>query len=143
MNRRIRQGIHFDLDTKALETYYPKSSWRSAYEDIKLFLKIKGFEHEQGSGYHSMAPMSQAEAVRVLDQLLVAHPWLHKCVRVCTVADIPEMFDFSTMFDKDADIPERDHKPSVLDQIHAARKAQRENMEPAPAKIRQKDEPEL
>ena len=30
-----RKRISFDLDTKALQTYYPKANWRNAYEDIK------------------------------------------------------------------------------------------------------------
>ena len=30
-----RKQIAFDLDTKALETYYPSESWNNAYEVIK------------------------------------------------------------------------------------------------------------
>ena len=103
----VRQGIHFDMDTKALEKYYPKESWRMAYDDVRGFLEQRGFEHEQGSGYHSVKPMTQAEAVDVLEEMINEYPWLNKCVRICTVADVPITFDFSNLFDKSADIPER------------------------------------
>ena len=30
-----KKQITFDLDTKALQEYYPKANWHNAYEDIK------------------------------------------------------------------------------------------------------------
>ncbi len=39
---KLWQGVKkitFDLDTKALQTYYPKENWRNAYEDIKRHMK--------------------------------------------------------------------------------------------------------
>jgi len=121
MSADVRQGIHFDLDTAALQRYYPKGAWRSAYDDVRTFLIHNGFEHEQGSGYHSIRPMTQVEAVNILDEMLVTYPWLHKCVRVCTVADVPKTFDFSNMLDKNADVPMRDDlfKQSLLKKIKA------------------------
>ena len=138
----VRQGIHFDMDTKALEIYYPKAAWRAAYEDVKTFLIDNGFEHEQGSGYHSIRPMAQAKAVDILDNMLTTYPWLHKCVRICTVADVPATYDFSDIFDKDADVPARDadvkahdtdDKQSVIDQIRAHREKPQEHL-PSPHK---------
>ena len=74
-NKGVRQGIHFDLDTKALQRYYPDDSWQSAYNDVRTFLRRNGFVHEQGSGYHSIEPMTQADAVSVLTEMLdVYHP---------------------------------------------------------------------
>lgn len=37
----FRKQIAFDLDTKALEKYYPTDSWQNAYEIIKRHLVIK------------------------------------------------------------------------------------------------------
>ncbi len=34
-----RKQVTFDLDIKALQTYYPKANWRNAYEDIKRHMK--------------------------------------------------------------------------------------------------------
>ena len=103
----VRQAIHFDLDTKALEIYYPKPSWNHAYEDIEIFFKKHGFIHEQGTGYRSKEPMIQPEALRVVSELIKQHSWLNKCVKICTVYDVPITYDISAMFDKEADIPKR------------------------------------
>jgi len=134
----VRQGIHFDMDTKALQIYYPKASWRMAYDDVKVFLKGRGFEHEQGSGYHSTLPMTQADAVIVLDDMRLALPWLNKCIRVCTVADVPVTFDFSGMFDKEADVPERDaeERQSVLAVLRESKKQPRSPSQPKKPKNR-------
>ena len=110
----VRQGIHFDLDTKALAKYYPKASWQAAYDDVRGFLERNGFVHEQGSGYRSVEPMVQAEAVDVLYEMRVTYPWLHKCVKVCTIADVPVTFDFTNLFDKNADIPERTEQTKIV-----------------------------
>ena len=121
----VRQGIHFDLDTAALKKYYPKQSWRMAYDDVRSFLESNGFEHEQGSGYHSKEPMIQSDAMGIIDDMLAKYPWLHKCVRVGTIADVPITYDLTPLFDKDADIPERseEKKPSVLAELRNAREA--------------------
>lgn len=34
---RCRKQLTFDIDTKALEIYYPKVSWSHGYEDIRKF----------------------------------------------------------------------------------------------------------
>jgi len=103
----VRQGIHFDLDTAALKVYYPKKSWRMAYDDVREFFTSNGFEHEQGSGYRSTYSMLQADAIEIVTRMLDAYPWLHKCVRVCTIADVPITYDLAPLFDKDIDVPER------------------------------------
>lgn len=35
----IRKQIAFDLDTKALEKYYPSDSWQNAYDIIKRHME--------------------------------------------------------------------------------------------------------
>ncbi len=119
MTDQIRQGIHFDMDTKALQRYYPKVSWTAAYEDIRSYLLSKGFEHEQGSGYHSTDPMAQSDAIDIIAEMIDVYPWLHKCIKVCTIADVPITYDLTTLFDKNANIPVRDtnERKSALAQI--------------------------
>ena len=39
-----KKQIAFDLDTKALEKYYPTKSWNNAYEVIKKHMTNNGFE---------------------------------------------------------------------------------------------------
>jgi virulence-associated protein VapD len=62
-----KQSIHFDLDTKELERYYPKDAWRNAYKDIRNFMRDNGFEHEQGSGYRSQHPMLRPKVIALLN----------------------------------------------------------------------------
>jgi len=107
-NNDVRQGIHFDLETADLKKYYLKASWRMAYDDVRSFLTSNGFEHEQGSGYRSTNAMAQAEAVRVLTNMRKTYPWIHKCVSICTVADVPITYDFTDLFDKNIDVPMRE-----------------------------------
>lgn len=53
MDSLQRKGINFDLNTEALKQYYPKENWNNAYYDVRYFFETHGFEHIQGSGYHS------------------------------------------------------------------------------------------
>ena len=107
-NENVRQGIHFDLDTKALEKYYTSDSWRNAYEVVRNFFKQNEIEHEQGSGYHSKNPMSRFDVINIIDAMIIQYPWLSKCVRVCTIADVPVAYDITHMFDNNVDIPTRE-----------------------------------
>ena len=67
MDSSQRKGINFDLNTEQLQKYYPVSaSWRNAYTDVKAFFESNGFEHIQGSGYHSKEAMSEAQAMYVI-----------------------------------------------------------------------------
>jgi virulence-associated protein VapD len=109
MDENVRKGIHFDLDTNALKKYHPSKNWRKAYDDVRVFMEDKGFVHEQGSGYHSNEPMSESDALYCIQQMRKRHVWLHKCVKVCTIADVPVTYDISAMFDKSRNVPERDN----------------------------------
>ena len=63
MDSLQRKGINFDLNTQALKEYYPKGDWHNAYADVRDFFEANGFEHIQGSGYHSVEAMSEAKAM--------------------------------------------------------------------------------
>jgi len=43
-----RKQVAFDLDTKALEIYYPTGSWNNAYDVIKRHMQSNGFSWQQG-----------------------------------------------------------------------------------------------
>ena len=103
MDSSQRKGINFDLNTEQLQKYYPVSaSWRNAYTDVKAFFESNGFEHIQGSGYHSKEAMSEAQAMAVIYKMIKALPWLNYCVKVCTISDVPELFDISLVFEREA-----------------------------------------
>ncbi len=69
MDHSLRKGINFDLDTAALQQHYPKKDWHNAYYDVRTYFEKNGFEHIQGSGYHSVEPMSEAKAMAVIAPL--------------------------------------------------------------------------
>lgn len=103
-----RKQIAFDLDTKMLEKYYPTENWRKAYEDIKDHMKDNGFQWQQGSVYVSVKSMTTSEVSDILMDLVEQNPWLNKCMRDCRETNIGRSHSKNKIFDKDADIPERD-----------------------------------
>ncbi len=102
MDSTQRKGIYFDLDTEALKEYYLKGDWHNAYYDVRLYFEKNGFEHIQGSGYHSIEAMSEAKAMAVIYQMTKEIPWLNYCVDVCTISDVPELYDISHVFEREA-----------------------------------------
>ena len=86
MNDKLRKGINFDLDTNKLEQNYTKSDWHNAYYELRIYFEKEGFQHIQGSGYHSVEPMSESQVMS----------------SVCTIADVPETTDISHVFVKEA-----------------------------------------
>ncbi len=103
----MRKQIAFDLDTKALENYYPNEHWRGGYEVIKKHMLRNGFEWLQGSVYVSTKPMSSAETTRILGNLVKKNPWLNLCMRDCREANIGKEHSKNYIFDKNANIPAR------------------------------------
>ncbi|MCU6762999.1 Uncharacterised protein [uncultured Roseburia sp.] len=102
MDSAQKKGINFDLDTIALQIYYPKSDWHNAYYDVRAYFERNGFEHIQGSGYHSHKAMSEAKAMTVIYQMTKEFPWLNECVGICTISDVPELYDISHVFEREA-----------------------------------------
>lgn len=103
MDSRQKKGINFDLDTEALKEHYIKGDWRNAYHDIRNFFKENGFEHIQGSGYHSLMPMSESDVMSIVYRMTKEFPGINYCVRVCTLSDVPETFNISHVFVREAE----------------------------------------
>lgn len=102
-----RKQIAFDLDTKALEIYYPSESWNNAYEIIKRHMIKNGFDWIQGSVYTSREAMSSVRTTRILRKLIKQNPWLNLCMRDCRETNIGREHSKNYIFDKNADIPVR------------------------------------
>jgi len=102
-----KKQIAFDLDTKALEKYYPKKNWRKAYEIIKKHMTKYKFEWQQGSVYTSKQPMKYTVAKNALSDLVKKNPWMNVCMRDCTTTNIGEEYSNNDLFDKSAPIPAR------------------------------------
>ena len=103
MNSGQKKGINFDLDTNALKIHYTEGDWRNAYYDVRNFFKKNGFEHIQGSGHHTLMPMSEPDVMTIVYRMTKRFPWINYCVSVCTLADVPEAFDISHIFVREAE----------------------------------------
>ncbi len=103
MDSSQRKGINFDLNTDKLKIYYSgPGSWQNGYVVVREFFEKNGFEHIQGSGYHSKDAMSEAQAMAVIYRMTKDLPWLNYCVKVCTISDVPELYDISYVFEREA-----------------------------------------
>ena len=87
--------IAFDLDTKALQEYYPKNDWHSAYNDIGVFLGKQGFIHSQGSIYDSTTPFSDESLGKLIEKMNGEFSWLAYCVKSIRGYDQPVMIDYT------------------------------------------------
>lgn len=102
MDSTQKKGINFDLDTEALKKYYPGSDWHNAYHDVRSYFEKHGFDHIQGSGYHSVKPMAEANAMAIIYKMSELYEWLNYCVSICTISDVPELYDISHVFEREA-----------------------------------------
>lgn len=105
-----RKQIAFDLDTKALEKYYPTKSWHNAYDVIKRHMVNNGFDWLQGSVYVSKEAISSVRVTRILRNLAKQNPWLNLCMRDCRETNIGKEHSKNYVFDKDMDVPVREAK---------------------------------
>ena len=87
-------AITFDLDTKALEQYYPNpKSCRKSYDDIAGFLADYGFERQQGSVYFGDETVDAVICVTATQDLSATFPWLENCVKDIRMLRIEERND--------------------------------------------------
>ena len=128
-----RKQIMFDLDTKALEKYYPTKNWRNAYEDIKKHMLNNGFEWQQGSGYHSEKGLSLQKVNVIIETLVEQQPWLNLSVRDMQVGDLPKLHSLNHNFKKDFEMPTREEalnqiskKPNFKETLKAAQAKSKE-----------------
>lgn len=92
---RKLKSIAFDLDTKALQEYYPKGDWHNAYNDIGNFLAKYKFEHMQGSVYDSTTKFSDEELGDLIEKMSDTLTWLPQCVKSIRGYDQPVMIDYT------------------------------------------------
>lgn len=92
MAKITRKALNFDLDTKALERFYPGESYHKAYYDIRQYLENSGFQHRQGSGYVSKDPISVYKVSLLINDMSEKFPWLNRCTKVVDATSIGKTF---------------------------------------------------
>lgn len=80
MSEERLYAITFDLEQRALDKYYNKSR-RSAYRELGKFLKKNGYEHMEGSVYHSMVNQSNVSFFKMIDEMDKQLPWVKQCIK--------------------------------------------------------------
>ena len=95
MSEKKLKSIAFDLDTKALQEYYPKDDWRSAYNDMGNFLNKHDFVRMQGSVYDSTTKFSDDELGVLVLKMSDTLTWLPHCVKSIRGYDQPVMIDYT------------------------------------------------
>lgn len=93
MAKKSRRAINFDLNQASLRELYPSDNEKDAYADIRSFLEKNGFEHRQGSGYVSLAPLTDYAVTLVVEQLSASLQWLADCISTFDVTNIGQIFD--------------------------------------------------
>lgn len=93
-NEKKLYAISFDLEQKALDKYYSKSR-RNAYRELGNFLYQNGYEHREGSVYHSIKNQKPIEFFNMIEELNKQLPWVKDCVKEMhrTIIPIDEIVD--------------------------------------------------
>ena len=86
-------AIAFDLDTEALRKHYPTSSFKHAYDDIRVALARRGFEWQQGSVYFGNATVTPVTCVLAVQEVTAAFEWFARSVRDIRMLRIEENND--------------------------------------------------
>ena len=87
----------FDLDSASLKKEFGPTRYALAYSDLREALENRGFEHRQGSGYLSKAPISKNKLIVLYDSLVEELPWLNTCSTAMHFADIGKTFNLKTL----------------------------------------------
>ena len=141
-NRERRVSVYFDLDVESLKKIYEPMSghnYTNAYHEIRSFMKKEGYEHEQGSVYHSVGEKDRSEVIRTIQGLQDEKSWLKECVKKMSYARISEEHDLTGVFQDMGELSRNglERKPDLKDIFdkqrtegqRAARKPKRINLD--------------
>ncbi|WP_407396701.1 hypothetical protein [Anaerovibrio sp.] len=92
--------IAFDIDTKVCRKILGKN-YNKIYKDIQIFMEDHGFEHRQGSVYHSINPIKRMKINGIIKKLIKEMPYIKKCIRDITQARIDDDVSMNDLFEYD------------------------------------------
>ena len=79
--RKSMFAIVFDLDTNSLKDVYGGPSWNNAYNDVRNFLKKRGFDWQQGSIYFGDDTVDAVSCVLTIQDMTAEFDWFAPAVR--------------------------------------------------------------
>ena len=97
MGKALKKYIIFDLETDTLKLIFGSSNYTNAYGQIRRFLEKCGFEHQQGSGYLSVNPISLNKTIAMFQAMEDTFPWLDLCSKTVDVAYVNGIFDLKIL----------------------------------------------
>ena len=96
-NRRNEIKSSLVANLHSLKKESGPTRYTLAYSDLREALENRGFEHRQGSGYISKAPISKNKLIVLYDSLVEELPWLNTCSTAMHFADIGKTFNLKTL----------------------------------------------
>ena len=93
--RRTVYAISFDMDTKRLESLYPRPSWQNAHSDIARALSEHGFERQQGSVRFGDETVTAVSCVPAVSDVARKLAWFGPSIRDARVLRIEENNDLA------------------------------------------------
>lgn len=143
MSKRVQ--IAFDLDTNKLKDLYTKSTGKTftgAYKDIENYMISKGYEHRQGSVYHSIEKKTRLRVVRDIKKFQKENIWFQDCINKLDYGELNNVHDLlpevknETPIRKDKSV----EKDSIREGEDVLQKMFREyNKKNPPKKIKHRD----
>ena len=110
MDELKRYSVNFDLSIEKLKENFSETHPKKAYALIEKFLKEEGYEHVQGSGYHSTKKITLTEGLSTLDAMREEYPWLNNSVKSMYLTEIGERFDVTYLYRQDEKLEYSDNE---------------------------------
>ncbi len=96
---KTRYSINFDLSMEKLRENFSETNPERAYALIAKFLNDEGYEHVQGSGYHSADKIILQDNIDTLAGMHKEFPWLQKCIKSIYLTEIGDIYNVKYVFD--------------------------------------------
>ena len=85
-----------------MKIHYTEGDWRNAYHDVRNFLRKMALNISRAQGYHTICRCVRADVMTIVYRMTKISV-VNYCVSVCTLADVPEAFDISHVFVREAE----------------------------------------
>jgi virulence-associated protein VapD len=86
-------AIALELDIKVLQQSYPAATWQNAYADIGRFLRLRGFDRQQGSVYFGDDSVDVVRCQTTVQELTIEFDWFAPSVSDICMLRIEENND--------------------------------------------------
>lgn len=93
--------ISFDIDTNVVKEILGEKKYTNIYDNVRKFMKSKGWEHIEDSVYMSKYPQTNSDIAFLIDELKMKYPYITKCVKRMHQADVSNVHEINFYFEYD------------------------------------------